>query len=115
MKQRKKTKQIQTELFCEPRSNSNLIPLEVALDQKEELKKAIAELLLNVVREEATRALELELEQARYEARLAGRRYEAVDLDNRLVSSELEARRNTALCRVRDLESKLDLAPILFT
>lgn len=59
---------------------------------------------------ERTRALELELEQARYEARLASRRYEAVDPDNRLVSSELEARWNTALCRVRELEGKLDLA-----
>ena len=32
------------------------------------------------------RALSLELEQARYEARLAARRYEAVDPDNRLVA-----------------------------
>ncbi len=61
---------------------------------------------------ERTRPLELELglEQARYEARVAGRRYEAVDPDNRLVSSELEARWNTTLCRVRELEGKLDLA-----
>jgi len=59
---------------------------------------------------ERTRVLELELEQAKYEARLAGRRYESVDPDNRLVSSELEARWNTALCRVRELEGKLDLA-----
>lgn len=57
---------------------------------------------------ERARVLELELEQATYEARLAGRRYEAVDPDNRLVASELEARWNTSLCRVRELESKLE-------
>jgi hypothetical protein len=33
-----------------------------------------------------------ELEEARYEARLAARRYEAVDPDKRLVAQELEAR-----------------------
>jgi DNA invertase Pin-like site-specific DNA recombinase len=52
-------------------------------------------------------AIELELEQARYEARLAARRYESVDPDQRLVAAELEARWNTALQRVRALESKL--------
>jgi DNA invertase Pin-like site-specific DNA recombinase len=61
-------------------------------------------------RAERTRALELELEQAQYEARLAARRYEAVDPDNRLVCSELEARWNAALLRVQELEGKLDLA-----
>lgn len=57
---------------------------------------------------ERARALELELEQARYEARLAGRRYESVDPDNRLVASELEARWNASLHRIKDLESKFD-------
>lgn len=57
---------------------------------------------------ERARALELELEQARYEARLAGRRYESVDPDNRLVASELEARWNISLHRIKDLESKFD-------
>jgi hypothetical protein len=59
---------------------------------------------------ERIRVLELELEQARYEARLASRRYESVDPDNRLVSSELEARWNATLCRARELESKLNTA-----
>ncbi|HEY6340552.1 MAG TPA: serine recombinase, partial [Bryobacteraceae bacterium] len=36
---------------------------------------------------ERNRVLELELEQSRYEARLACRRYEAIDPDNRLVAS----------------------------
>jgi hypothetical protein len=53
-------------------------------------------------------ALELELEQARYDARLAARRYEAVDPDNRLVASELESRWNVALCRVREVEEKIE-------
>ena len=57
---------------------------------------------------ERVRVLELELEQARYEARIAGRRYESVDPDNRLVASELEARWNASLYRVKDLESKFD-------
>jgi hypothetical protein len=55
MKQRKKTKQIQTELFWEPRLNNDPILLEVPVDRREELKKAIAELLLNVAIEEVKR------------------------------------------------------------
>src|SRR5215472_8289837 len=52
-------------------------------------------------------ALRLELEQARYEAQLAERRYEAVDPAQRLVASELEARWNRALERVQELEKRL--------
>ena len=51
--------------------------------------------------------LALELEQARYEAHLASRRYEAVDPDNRLVASELETRWNASLCKVRELQDRL--------
>jgi DNA invertase Pin-like site-specific DNA recombinase len=54
------------------------------------------------------RAISLELEQARYEARLASRRYESVDPDNRLVAVELEARWNGAITRVRELETRAD-------
>jgi len=54
--------------------------------------------------ESRTQALSLELEQARYQARLAERRYESADPENRLVASELEARWNAALRRVADLE-----------
>jgi DNA invertase Pin-like site-specific DNA recombinase len=53
------------------------------------------------------RALSLELEQARYEARLAARRYEAVDPDNRLVAAELEARWNATLRAVGEVEQRL--------
>jgi hypothetical protein len=51
-------------------------------------------------------ALALEVEQAQYEARLAARRYEAVDPDNRLVAAELETRWNGALQHARMLEEK---------
>lgn len=50
------------------------------------------------------RQRELQLEQARYEARLAQRQYDAVDPDNRLVASELERRWNEKLERVAHLE-----------
>lgn len=53
------------------------------------------------------RAAALELEQARYQARLASRRYESVDPDNRLVASELEQRWNASLARVHELEARL--------
>jgi hypothetical protein len=52
------------------------------------------------------RALALELEQAHYQAALAARRYDAVDPDNRLVAAELEARWNSALERVAELEGR---------
>ena len=50
------------------------------------------------------RQWELQLEQARYQARLAQRKYNAVDPDNRLVAAELERRWNTQLTRVAELE-----------
>ena len=58
-------------------------------------------------RRQQREALALELEQAQYEARLAARRYEAVDPDNRLVAAELEARWNMALRRVGEVEARL--------
>jgi hypothetical protein len=57
--------------------------------------------------DELRRALELEREQADYEAKLARRRYEKVDSDNRLVAAELEARWNTALARLSECEERL--------
>jgi excisionase family DNA binding protein len=58
-------------------------------------------------RQELRRTIALEVEQARYEARLAARRYEAVDPDQRLVAAELEARWNAALQKTQELENKL--------
>jgi len=57
--------------------------------------------------DERCRALELERQQLEYEVKLAARRYEAVDPDNRLVSSELEARWNAALSRLRECEARI--------
>jgi len=45
----------------------------------------------------------LQLEQSRYEARLAQRQYDAVDPANRLVAAELERRWNEKLERVAQL------------
>jgi hypothetical protein len=50
------------------------------------------------------RQRELQLEQARYEARLAQRQYDGVDPANRLVAGELERRWNEKLERVAQLE-----------
>jgi excisionase family DNA binding protein len=72
--------------------------IEAALEAAEHMRRQ---------REEQRRALELELEQARYEAHLASRRYEAVDPDNRLVAAELEARWNGALRKAHELGDKL--------
>jgi len=73
--------------------------VEAALEAAEQLRRQ---------RDEQRTVLALEAEQARYEARLAARRYEAVDPDNRLVAAELEARWNGALQRARDLAAKLE-------
>jgi DNA invertase Pin-like site-specific DNA recombinase len=58
--------------------------------------------------QELRTAIELEVEQARYEARLAARRYETVDPEQRLVAKELEARWNVALQKVEEVEQKLE-------
>lgn len=71
----------------------------------------MAEKLTQAETHERRRALELEHQQAEYEARLAQRRYEGVDPDNRLVAAELEARWNVALERVRSCESRLEAEP----
>ncbi|MER8731220.1 hypothetical protein NKH28_15485 [Mesorhizobium sp. M1227] len=55
-------------------------------------------------RKEVIAAVERELEVARYEASLAARRYELVDLAKRHVARELEARWNGTLERVAELE-----------
>ena len=56
---------------------------------------------------ELRHAVTRELEEARYEASLCSRRYEAVDPTKRLVARELEARWNTSLERVAQLEERL--------
>ena len=57
--------------------------------------------------QEIRQALCRELEEARYNASLAARRYEVVDPTKRLVARELETRWNTALERVGHLEDRI--------
>lgn len=56
---------------------------------------------------EVRQALHRELEEARYDASLAARRYELVDPARRLVARELETRWNTALERVANTEDRI--------
>ena len=58
--------------------------------------------------QDARQALTHELEEAPYDASLAARRYEAVDPGKRLVARELDARWNSALVRVAELEQRLN-------
>jgi hypothetical protein len=53
------------------------------------------------------RSLELALQKARYESERAGRQYDFVDPENRLVASELEARWNVALSQQAQAEARL--------
>jgi DNA invertase Pin-like site-specific DNA recombinase len=57
--------------------------------------------------DDVRQAVRRELEEARYEASLAARRYDVVDPAKRLVARELESRWNTALERVAQLEQRL--------
>jgi hypothetical protein len=54
---------------------------------------------------EQHRILDLELQQARYEATLAERRYAACDPDNRLIAAQLEKNWEVALRRVQELQA----------
>jgi Recombinase zinc beta ribbon domain len=56
--------------------------------------------------EDLQRIRDLEMQQARYEASLAERRYAACDPDNRLIAAQLEKNWEAALQRVRDLETR---------
>jgi excisionase family DNA binding protein len=56
--------------------------------------------------EEQQRILDMEMQQARYEASLAERRYAACDPDNRLIAAQLEKNWEVALRRVQDLEAR---------
>jgi DNA invertase Pin-like site-specific DNA recombinase len=58
--------------------------------------------------DERRRAVELELQQARYEASLAERRYAACDPDNRLIAAQLEKSWETALRRVEACQIRLE-------
>jgi DNA invertase Pin-like site-specific DNA recombinase len=72
----------------------------------------VAEAEVGQEQEQIRRTLTLAVERARYETHRAQRQFDAVDPDNRLVASELEARWNQALAKVTELEARLHaLAP----
>ena len=56
---------------------------------------------------ERRRIVELELQQAQYEASLAERRYAACDPDNRLIAAQLEKSWETTLLRIQACEVRL--------
>ncbi|MDK4716826.1 recombinase family protein [Rhizobium sp. CNPSo 4039] len=56
---------------------------------------------------EQQRMIELELQQARYDASLAERRYAACDPDNRLIAATLEKNWEATLRRVQECEARL--------
>lgn len=56
---------------------------------------------------EQRRIVELELQQARYEASLAERRYAACDPENRLIAAQLEKSWELTLRRVQECEARL--------
>ena len=62
------------------------------------------------VRQEQQRIVGLELQQARYDASLAERRYAACDPDNRLIAAQLEKSWETALRRVEACKARLEAA-----
>jgi excisionase family DNA binding protein len=69
-----------------------------------------AERMMVEAETEQLRVFELELQQARYEASLAERRYAACDPDNRLIAAQLERSWETALRRVEACQARLDAA-----
>lgn len=60
------------------------------------------------VQADQRRIVELDLQQARYEATLAERRYAACDPDNRLIAAQLEKSWEAALQRVQSCQQRVD-------
>ena len=85
----------------------------VALEVLKAISSSAMEAALKAVESRAQQTIQqkknmlLELEQSQYEVRLAARRYEAVDPENRLVAAELESRWNAAISKVHALEKTL--------
>ncbi len=69
-----------------------------------------AERLHMEAEKERLRILSLELQQARYEASLAERRYAACDPENRLIAAQLERNWEAALQRFAASQARLDVA-----
>jgi hypothetical protein len=81
--------------------------VQAILDAVSPVSMAVAMRVLDQIEQDLAgqrRQRALQMEQARYEARLAQRQYDRVDPDNRLVATELERRWNEKLERVAQLE-----------
>lgn len=65
-----------------------------------------AERMHRELQDEEKRILDLELQQARYEADLAERRYAACDPDNRLIAAQLEKNWEATLRRVQEVQAR---------
>jgi DNA invertase Pin-like site-specific DNA recombinase len=78
--------------------------VEAAIFASDQVERSQKDIMAAVVRE---------LEASRYEASLAGRRYELVDPQKRHVARELEARWNNALERVAGLERRIEELSVL--
>ncbi len=73
-----------------------------------ELLRAVEPMAIEAaLQAEQRRMIELDLQQARYEAGLAERRYAACDPDNRLIAAQLEKSWEQALQRVQACEARL--------
>ena len=80
---------------------------QIEMDPDERVRGVIRLLFDKFQELEIRQALCRELEEARYDASLAARRYEVVDPTKRLVARELETRWNTALERVAHMEDRI--------
>ena len=70
-----------------------------------------AERMCKETEEKQRQIVKLELQQARYEASLAERRYAACDPDNRLIAAQLEKSWEEALRRVAACEGRVTSMP----
>lgn len=95
--------------FGAPRVDAAIVRELVRVVEPMAIEAAVeAERMHMETQREQLRIVELELQQARYEAGLAERRYAACDPDNRLIAAQLEKSWEAALRRVEACEARLD-------
>ncbi len=95
--------------FGAPRVDAAIVRELVRVVEPMAIEAAVeAERMHMETQREHQRIVELELQQARYEAGLAERRYAACDPDNRLIAAQLEKSWEAALRRVEACEARLD-------
>ena len=100
--QRMAAKRVDTAVAAEAIRVTQPLAIEAALEAERMVGETLAK---------QRKVLELELQQAYYDASLAERRYTACDPDNRLIVAQLEKRWEEALRRVADCEARNQSAP----